>query len=607
MGTNDYLNKIKACIIANDKDELKILKWLITYCTSLFVKSNEFDNYELKAESKNYFETFKKSMLDAFSSLNIAISNSSNTNTTDYDYACSILTYARSCPSLYSSEYRILLFVYTLSIDSMKHTYSNSNHLSIAISNYTKNYQMSDEDFFNGITFADNLIFSLYLWLADICIISKYNHTIDTARKYLKDGDPVSSYYINPILFSEICLMPSKSDYYYLNPNQTAKIKATIKNIKTIFDNSLNKYEDTLFSVIPSAITVIFNSLLPTGLSRINLKYFIPSEALLRNVDINGNYILDKKQYLPAKKDTSFLKMLILPRENYNYYNKNKTNMLENGFFKYEFKEFCELFRTLYEGASNRNCNRQVITRYNGWKKEIKVDSVYLKYISSEDVQYYSENISQYFNGSKFVYPDISITDMDSKLQQYIIKALKNHTFNFTYSYFQIFCRLIEDSQKYFGEDAGKINIPLSIIHLNSFTKWFDAIMLMNQMPLSYVECEYMFLQKMLLVNPRYRHFICDLSYANLQDILSAQNNHVDLYKNILKKFYKFAYPKFNCKELLNIFKPQNGDYQTQPHFQDINPIYKWIKILDWSIPQNEFDVQFSDDEEWAWESPEFV
>lgn len=475
--------------------------------------------------------------------------------------------------------------------------------------------------------FIDKLIIIMYFWFADMSLTSSYDQFLEEISTSINiiDGNIPAEKLFNCILNnswerrdrnSQADATPSKIAYY-LNDLSFRENKPGYHAIKKAFTEFINKMPRNAQLITPSIITIIINTLLPSKISRAKNPQFFYENILrpIHKAKLSGARMQSKQTIkFPSKNDTSFLKMLIIPKPDIGYH-KNKFNRIESRFDNYEWNLFCHIFKELYEHKNGIF----KITYYDGWYKHSLTEE--FSPIPQEDIEFYEQYIlplelcNNHTNIAdaklQHAFSSLKENTLDEntiqQLHQYIIKAMFNHTFPFTYDYFQIFWQIFDFKEfKFYKLD---FNIAFSILHLNTFTKWYDAILLHHNMPAWGKDCYYFFYTKLLLCHPEFEDCydaINDLSQVKSSDISSMlescynvaytkHNNRSHQYKTPLfpafvSGFNKSCSSLLNTYELLKLFAP--GLKPCNSTYSNLNPIYKWIKTIEYTDTPESFYEQ---------------
>ena len=201
------------------------------------------------------------------------------------------------------------------------------------------------------------------------------------------------------------------------------------------------------------------------------------------------------------------------------------------------------------------------------------------------------------FNNTKHEYI-CSLHDEEKTIVNDLLLS-SQHEFHFTYSYFNIFIYIYENKNMFRAGE--KMNFSLSLLHLNAATKWFDAFMLINNMPFAFRNYNFLYL-KMLSIYPEYQSIIENLStifYEILEKkFLFKYNSNTIHLKNFISQFYEKSEQKLNLNRLIDIVKTKYNNSKNRNkticdillnksderiHWHGINPVYKWICLLEHS------------------------
>lgn len=601
----EYIRNISDMILDSHNPDLALLRWLVSYHLQTFPDVISYD----------WVNSKRKEMKAACLKCQI-IDDETGGNISDSEYVWKIYKYGQSVIVKYAqnkvsdfSEYSVLLYVYTLAMDpkNPEKLSCRKNKLGKALLEnikYLCEKPCPPENDFVSCKQAeeaespaenrtkrlrssvDRLIFMLYLWVADLGVMDEYNlriHRLNNSKSHPIDGEKI---------YGLIYRLPSKLTYFYNNPKHS---KETEEKIHRIVISVLSKMPPEAVPFAPSIVTILFNSLLPTKIARaekpdahyINM---IREPGYMVNPQKNAYRRMPQNIKFPDINDSSFLKMLILPEDGTFVYDKNRKNRIETRFIEYEWICFCKIYEEIYKQAVRESDPYF----YNGWYRQ-RINLCLNEFrIPETDVNYFEKKISRYIEGNKIIIPDSAqFKRLGKKCRDYIIKCIGNHSFPFTYVYFEMFCVLAGNKELFSDKPAYSVDIALSIIHLNAFTKWYDALLLHKGMNFSYLQCSYFFYLKMLTLDKKYQSFVADISYVDretlyLLAVRSMKKNYEKyntmsekLFRQMLSFFYANAKEKLNVSGLLNIFKT-DSDKKCEIHeFDGFNPIYQWIKILD--------------------------
>lgn len=175
---------------------------------------------------------------------------------------------------------------------------------------------------------------------------------------------------------------------------------------------------------------------------------------------------------------------------------------------------------------------------------------------------------------------------------------MKDNGFTFTYSCFDYFNETYKMRNEFCIYNA-KMDIILSSFMLNEYTKWFDALMLMNRMPLEFCRQKHFLFLKILSTQQHFQRVVAELAKV---DISTADDKVILNYKgkvysfgNFFNQFYKLAERRLNCDDFAEIFlkrkstdaflskKTDTGKRQISPEMRGIFSIIKWIYLLEHS------------------------
>lgn len=199
---------------------------------------------------------------------------------------------------------------------------------------------------------------------------------------------------------------------------------------------------------------------------------------------------------------------------------------------------------------------------------------------------HFNDTLEEYIN---------SLNDHDKEIAQHLFSSRK-HGFHFTYLYFEIFLYVYEHHSMF--KTNQKMDFALSVLHLNAATHWFDAFMLMNDMPFDFRNYDFLYL-KLLSIYPTFEPIIRCLSNITVSvsndKVAVGYNGKTIQLENFLLEFYKKANKRLNLSRLLDIAKERYVNnskprmslhsalcnHSRRIHLNDINPIYKWIYLCE--------------------------
>lgn len=221
--------------------------------------------------------------------------------------------------------------------------------------------------------------------------------------------------------------------------------------------------------------------------------------------------------------DTAYLKMLLLPPNS--VYNKNTTNKIHARFKK----------------------------------------------IESEILQNFSPNpeLNSYLS---------SLNAEDEANGRYLI-ALRSNDFTLSYTYFEIFLKIYENQELF--KCSEKMDFALSVIMLNHFTRWFDAIMLSYQMPFELCARNLLY-SKLLSANSFFQSTVTELSKISISTSDEETKFTYGMQSVSCHAFPKLFYSRtrqnrLNRHILCDIFK--KTERKISP--AETLPIAKWIFLLE--------------------------
>lgn len=559
---------------------LILLKWLISY---------QYPN----ASYKYYDGDFRDTMINSCKKLSL-IDNSSASILSDDKYEELIYNYAlNKIPSYdFASDYKILLYIYAIlttprgtssktpnnsilssiigeseeelslphiracikipikrikgvlifkKLDDQKPIYKYKKSLPYQIlHDYGKDIDFIEDDlgklpmYFYKLNFVDLVIYILYLWFSDISTIAYYDIIMeqfkgnsDTTRKIVVNisDDNIKNLW-------EVCKNSASQYSYFYYKKKTS----THKKLFDSFKNFVTNITENNFVLAPSLITLFFNDMEPDKLSDRSDRLYEPEPYVfpLKNKSSFVN--------IPSLKwnNLSFLKMIILAPILSR--NSQVTNNIEKRFEEEKL-------------SISKKCD-------------------------------FNDTLKEYIN---------SLEDRDREIAQHLFSSRK-HDFYFTYLYFEIFLYVYEHRSMF--KTNKKMDFALSVLHLNAATNWFDAFMLINDMPFGFRNYNFFYL-KLLSVYPKFQPIIRRLSKIKFSitdnEASFGYNGQKIKFKNFLSAFYEKASEKLSSARLLDIaieHYVNNSKTKMSLHFYlfyrsnrihigCINPIYKWIFLLE--------------------------
>lgn len=201
----------------------------------------------------------------------------------------------------------------------------------------------------------------------------------------------------------------------------------------------------------------------------------------------------------------------------------------------------------------------------------------------------YSEELNSYLD---------SINNKDVKELAKYLFAMKDNDFTFTYSCFDYFNETYKMRNEFRVYNA-KMDIILSSFMLNEYTKWFDALMLMNRMPLEFCRQERFLFLKILSTQQHFQRVVAELAKIDISTaddkVILNYKGKVQSFWNVFNQFYKLAEKRLNCDDFAEIFlkrkstdafpskKTDTGKRQVTPEMRGIFSIIKWIYLLEHS------------------------
>lgn len=144
-----------------------------------------------------------------------------------------------------------------------------------------------------------------------------------------------------------------------------------------------------------------------------------------------------------------------------------------------------------------------------------------------------------------------------------------------------------------------KMDIILSTFMLNEYTKWFDALMLMNHMPLEFCRQERFLFLKILSTQQHYQRVVAELSNIGISltddNVILNYKGKVNSFHNFFDQFYNLSEKRLNRADFSELFlerksinsfsseKTDTGKRKITPEMQGIFSIITWIYLLEHS------------------------
>ena len=162
---------------------------------------------------------------------------------------------------------------------------------------------------------------------------------------------------------------------------------------------------------------------------------------------------------------------------------------------------------------------------------------------------------------------------------------------DFYLSYFDIFSNIYRMRKKLiFEENSGyPMDFTLSLFHLNIFTRWYDALLLIEGMPFEFLRYNSLYLK--LLTIPfikfegyRFLDVVKELAMITDMDLNQALINKDPIIKleDIGSLFYRNSWTNTCNDDLADIFDSSSSKNSVKRKtIKGINPIYKLIYLLD--------------------------
>lgn len=387
--------------------------------------------------------------------------------------------------------------------------------------------------------FAEYIIYVLYIWLADHGILSEYNSQVKTISEDKEIVfDPDNDYDDAVELWKYCKKHSSRYNYYYhkkfKEPKELKEPKEpsrNIKNLKNHFVGILSGMKKSAYTFFPSFVTLIINNLNPQKHNK-NYNYTKCDFEYDRYMP-NLGYSPNDTKFSDSKNTSIFLK-LIIAFENYNY-GPREQHDIESWFNKKK------------EELGKREL------------PDIRLEE-YIKSLDSKDKKLAKE-----------------------------LFATSNRKPDFYLSYFDIFF-CIHDKKISIPWDSSlmdMIDFTLSLFHLNIFTRWYDAFLLIEGMPFEFLRYNTLYLKLLTIPYIRFEGYnfldvvkeLIMITDMDLKLALINKNPMIEL-EDIAPLFYRKSRKKICDDDLIDIFYKKKNSNKRKT-IKDINPIYKLIYLLD--------------------------
>lgn len=524
-----YLNKIIDEILYTDNNELNFLKWLISY---------QYNKYPTTMLKRKMFTSLQKCKIICEKDYRMLPNKKCSKFITDY----TLNTISRNIQSNTASDYAILLYFYVSTgvfspadaddtSDSEKFNFFDliDDLRPLPIPD-TPNFDIENYYAFNGKTY---LLRKLHLEDRIILFLYIWLADISTISQYNKkiaalteDCDAISIK--NPDRVLENC-KKSASRYGYFYSKEPS---STHTKLDRIFVHYLEALPESALAFAPSLITIIFNSLEPNIIKNLDESQYeiFPYDDLIFPLNIHPSDMTDFQ--LSFWNNSVFLKMMLLPIAT--SYTKTIQNIA---------KRFKQKLDKAFEHWKKANALED--NDFEEWEEEQKID--------------------------------------------FWLHAMIECDFCFSNSYFDIFCYIYNNQELFTSKKGNRMDATLSLLHLNVFTKWYDALVLMEGMPFSFRNFNFFYL-KMLSIFPEYQNIVENA--ANMPEELLEQAMGNTSFTNMQNLFYEKSNVKLGGDKLLNILKSDKMDESEEIFTSRINPVYKWILLLDdnYKITEDELE-----------------
>lgn len=447
----------------------------------------------------------------------------------------------------------------------------------------TGNIEIGNKDFIISSPTAPGLYFN--------SILRKY-HSDDRIKELLGE---ISDSITNP----DNNLSPPKNSSY----SCAFVTKFLLKSLM----ESLNPNN---YLLMPSILTIFINSIIPHELGHVPISILTDSYySQLNNQFISYIQVPELKRkgktkplfFISDKNKQHFLKMLLIsdyPKR----YQKNGTSVIDELFLNEEWKMIVSVYSDLYK----HTISPYVIKEYKNWYisshtincPAISIDDVLFYYIYLKPhikeknynikrlINDYEKNPGNYQLSQKSYDTICSLYEQNmpdttekltsklllDKISEYSEKCSANYIFRISYDFFRIFRKLTilfkKPPASYKDIPKCDVDIALSLLHLNQFTEWMNAMLIVYKLPEEYNSHNELFYTKLYLCNHPYLDSLgiptCDLTTINnrVKEKFYKRNSQLNNKKTIKsrldsawKGFYSYSNEILNRNNLLSIFK----------------------------------------------------
>lgn len=387
--------------------------------------------------------------------------------------------------------------------------------------------------------FAEYMIYVLYMWLADHGALVEYNSKIKTDPADEETVfDPNTVYEDTVKLWDECKGFPSRYNYYhYKSSNKTSR---NHKNLRDHFAGILSGMKKSARTFLPSFITLIINELDPKQHNRSYAHDIcdFPYNQYMPDLGYTANDIRSL-----GSEDTSILLKQIIAYENFDYGDR-KHHDVELWFEekKKELEEHC-----------------------SGYQVDGYIDSLNQKKQISKEQRLKEQRLFKGLWATSEKEPDLYL------------------------SYFDIFLHIyrMRETSELIKHLKCQMDLTLSLLHLNVFTRWYDSLLLIEGMPFKFIKYNSVYLKLLTIPFVRFEDYqfwdvikdLIEISDKDLEQALMSKDIKIKS-EYILSLFYQRSRKKLCDDNLSNIFDRSKNSIKRKL-IKDINPIYKLIYLFD--------------------------
>lgn len=387
--------------------------------------------------------------------------------------------------------------------------------------------------------FAEYIIYVLYMWLADHGALVEYNSKIKTDPADEETVfDPNTVYEDTVKLWDECKGFPSRYNYYhYKSSNKTSR---NHKNLRDHFAGILSGMKKSARTFLPSFITLIINELDPKQHNRSYAHDIcdFPYDQYMPDLGYTANDIRSL-----GSEDTSILLKQIIAYENFDYGDR-KHHDVELWFEekKKELEEHC-----------------------SGYQVDGYIDSLNQKKQISKEQRLKEQRLFKGLWATSEKEPDLYL------------------------SYFDIFLHIyrMRETSELIKHLKCQMDLTLSLLHLNVFTRWYDSLLLIEGMPFKFIKYNSVYLKLLTIPFVRFEDHqfwdvikdLIEISDKDLEQALMSKDIKIKS-EYILSLFYQRSRKKLCDDDLADIFDRSKNSIKRKL-IKDINPIYKLIYLFD--------------------------